>query len=231
MNKKGIVLLKELNVIKFYLSFLTFLVISQLIYSQSTLKGKYSSLMPYQEHYNYFKFSENGEFEYHSGASLGDDEFGKGHYQIKNDSLILNYDLTELKTNSFHKYKTYSNDSDSINLSIKVFDLSEKPRSNIEVYNSKDRYGVLTDKDGFSNLSFKKQAGSKKIEFSDICCGRHSFTIDTTFNYVIEVYLAEGSNKPQAIKDQIVKYQIIKNSKNKLKLKNGDQVLTLEKRL
>lgn len=204
--------------------------VSQLIYSQSTLNGKYSNLMPYQEHYNYFEFSDNGTFEYHVGADLGDDEFGKGHYQIKNDSLILNYDLTELKTKSFHKFKTYVNDSDSIKLYVRVFSHSEKVRSNVSVFNLKNRYGEATDKNGLARLAFKKQAGNKTIEVSDLCCGSHSFEIDTKLNYEIEVYLAEGLNKPKAIKDQIEKYEILKLNKNELKLKIGEQTVLFKKR-
>jgi len=177
-----------------------------------------------------YTFEKNGIFKKDVKGELGKTHYGKGYYQIKNDSLILNYNLTELKTNSFHKYKTYINDSDSINLSIKVFDLSEKPRSNIEVYSSKDRYGALTAKNGLAQLNFKKQAGSKKIEVSNICCGNHSIIIDTKLNYEIEVYLTEGSNKPKAIKHEIVKYQILKLNKNQLKLKKGEQTVLFKKR-
>ncbi|MBQ0907656.1 hypothetical protein KBJ98_02945 [Flavobacterium sp. F-328] len=68
--------------------------------------------MPNQEYYNYFDLNANGTFEYHSGACLGDDEFGKGHYQIKKDSLFLNYDLTELEYKSYYKSKEYFNADD-----------------------------------------------------------------------------------------------------------------------
>ncbi|MCD8399206.1 hypothetical protein G1K66_08220 [Tenacibaculum finnmarkense] len=93
---------KEQNVIKWILIMWIFSLSSQL-YCQEEIIGRYTNLMSYQEHYNYFNFNENGVFEYHSGASLGDDEFGKGHYLIKNDSLILNYDLTEPSFKSYHK--------------------------------------------------------------------------------------------------------------------------------
>ena len=99
---------KEQNVIKSLL-IVVIICLSNNLYCQKKIIGNYSSLKAYQEHYKYYKFNENGIFEYHSGASLGDDEYGKGHYQIKNDSLILNYDLTELKLKSYHKIKEYYN--------------------------------------------------------------------------------------------------------------------------
>lgn len=218
-------MLKELNVIKIFL--LIFISFACKTFGQQKIQGKYS--VPIIFAYEYYVFEKNEIFEYHVGADLGDDEFGKGHYQIKNDSLILNYDLTELKTKSFHKFKTYVNDSDSIKLYVRVFSHSEKVRPNVSVLNLKDRYGEVTDKNGLAVLSFKKQAGSKEIEISDMCCGNHSFEIDTKLNYEIEVYLSEGLNKPKGIKHQIEKYKIMKLTKNQLKLKKGEQIITLKK--
>ena len=218
---------KDLNVIK--ISLLFFFCFALESFSQEKIQGKYS--VPIIFAYEYYLFEKDGTFEYHSGADLGDDIYGKGHYQIKNDSLILNYDLTKLKTNSYVKYKTYSNDSDSTILIVKVFNQKGIGLPNVSVFNLKDRYGEATDNDGQAVLKFKKQAGSKKIEASHLCCSRHSFDIDTKLNYEIEVYLAEGLNKPLAIKDQVEKYEIIKNSKHKLELKKGDQIITLNKQL
>ncbi|MFD0931949.1 hypothetical protein ACFQ0R_04975 [Psychroflexus salinarum] len=231
MKQKVIEILKERSVIKKVI-LLAFLFIYTTINSQSLLSGNYSYCYGVTDNgeCKIFSFKNNGVFQREIQGELGKINYGKGHYQIKNDSLILNYDLTELKINSFRKYKTYFNDSDSIKLYVRVFSHSEKVRPNVSVLNLKDRYGEVTDKDGLAVLSFKKQAGSKKIQVSDLCCGNYSFEIDTKLNYEIEVYLSEGYNKPKAIKNQIEKYKIMKLNKNQLKLKEGEQIITLKKK-
>lgn len=230
MKQKVIEILKERSVIKKVI-LLTFLFIYTTINSQSLLSGNYSYCYGVTDNgeCKIFSFKNNGVFQTEIQGELGKINYGKGHYQIKNDSLVLNYDLTKLKTNSYHKHKTYINDSDSIKVNVRVISHSEKTRPNISVYNSKDRYGELTDKNGLACLAFKKQAGNKKIQVSDLCCGNYSFEIDTKLNYEIEVYLSEGLNKPKAIKHQIEKYKILKLNKKQLKLKKGEQIITLKK--
>lgn len=60
---------KEQNVIKILL-IVTFFCLSINLYCQKEIIGRYSSLMLYQEDYNYFDFNKNGIFEFHSGADL-----------------------------------------------------------------------------------------------------------------------------------------------------------------
>jgi hypothetical protein len=202
------------------------------LYSQKQIIGKYSSLMLYQEHYNYFEFYKNGMFEYHSGASLGDDEFGKGHYFIKNDSLTLNYDLTELNENGHHRYKTYINSNDSVQIKINTFDLDRKILSGISVVgNLKRRYGVLSNKNGVAYLKFKKRKEKGKITISDLCCGNYSFTINSKLNYEVDVFLRKTLNNPKGVKYEIKKYKIIKFSENYIKLKSNTRIVKLNKQL
>lgn len=202
------------------------------IYCQNKLTGKYTSIAPLQEHYNYYIFYKNGIFDYHSGASLGDNEYGKGHYYIKNDSLILNYDLTELNENGHHSYKTYRNSNDSIQVKINTFDLDRKIISGISVVgNLKKRYGVLSNKKGAAYLKFKKRKEKKKITISDLCCGNYSFTINSKLNYEIDVFLRKTLNNPKGIKYEIKKYKIIEFSENYIKLKSNNRIIKLNKQL
>lgn len=220
-------MLKEQNVIK-HIIIVTIFFLSNQLYCQKQIVGRYSSLMLNQEHYNYFDFNKNGIFEYHSGASLGDDKFGKGHYQIKNDSLILKYDLTELKVNGFHKYRTYTNSSDSIQLKISVFDTDKTQLSRVNVYNTKSRYGELVNDKGIAYLKFKRDIGNIKIEASDLCCGNYSFLIDTKYNYKIDVFLRKKPNSI-AIKDEIEKYKIVEYKDDFIKLKSKNGIIKLVK--
>lgn len=226
---------KELNVIKYYLTLLIFLMISQLIYSQPTLNGKYSNLMPYQEHYNYFEFSDNGTFEYHSGASLGDDEFGKGHYQIKNDSLILNYDLTELNYESYYKLKKFYNTKDSVQVNLRVYDFENNPLDEMTVITDQEDYSSNVDDNGHTNLIFKKGSFKDKIElFIDGAFWAECIIVlDSDTNYNIDVFMSKseiiGLSHPKAIKNTIEKYKLIKQTRGELKLKKGQQTITLKK--
>ena len=237
MNKKGIAMHKEQNVIKLILPLLIFVLSTHLIQSQTTLIGKYSSLMSHQEHYDFFDFFENRIFEYHSGASLGDNEYGKGHYQIKNDSLILNYDLTELKYESYYKPKKYYNSKDSIEVNLRIKDFDNNPLNEINVITDPEAQSIDIDDKGLASLIFKKGSFKEKIKLyiDGAFWAECIIVLDSNTNYIIDVFMNTseiiGLGHPNAIKGIEIKYQIVENSKNKLKLKNGDQVLTLEKRL
>lgn len=228
---------KEQNVIRLLLPLLIFLLSTHLIQSQTTLSGKYSSLMPYQEHYGFFEFFENGTFEYHSGASLGDDEFGKGHYQIKNDFLILNYDLTKLSYESYYKIKKYYNSKDSIQVKLRVFDFESNPLNEIKVITDPEGQSTNVDDKGLASLIFKKGSFKDKIKLyiDGAFWAECIIVLDSDTNYNIDVFMNKseiiGLGHPNAIKGIKIEYKIIENSKDALKLKSGDQVLTLEKRL
>ncbi|WP_128759409.1 hypothetical protein [Leeuwenhoekiella marinoflava] len=224
-----IMMQKEPSVIKSILMSLVVICFCQQLHCQNVLEGIYSSLAPNQEAYNYFEFSKNGTFEYHSGASLGDDVYGKGHYLIKNDSLILDYDLTELQVNTFHKYKTYYNSLDSIKVKVTVFDQRKRKLFNVSVFDPKGKRGTLTNDEGNAVLNFEKEEGYQTIIVSNVCCGNYSLNINTQLNYEITVYLPEEPITPTTIKYETTKYEILEQNNNQVKLKDGDQIINFLK--
>lgn len=218
---------KELNVIKFFLTVAVLFVISNL-YCQKKISGRYSNLMLNQEYYNYFEFYENGVFEYHSGADLGDDEFGKGHYKIENDTLILNYNLTELKEESYFRIKKYYNSKDSIQINLNIYDFKNNPLDNIMVYSFPIYKSTESNKNGISTLKFKKGLPKEKIEIHIDAefWSKQIIYLDLITNYNIDVYMSSlvkgGFSHPKALKNQIIKYKILEYKDEFMKLKNKE---------
>jgi len=183
-----------------------------------------------------YTFEKNGIFKKELKGELGKTHYGKGHYQIKNDSLILNYDLTELNFESYYKLKKYYNSKDSIQINLKVHDFKNNPLNKIMVLTDPEGQSTDVDDKGSASLTFKKGSFKDKIKlyvdgaFRAECI----IVLDSDSNYIIDVFMSKseiiGLTHPKAIKEIKLKYKIIENSKNALKLKNGDQVLTLEKR-
>jgi len=227
---------KRQNVFKSILLVLIFSLSGQL-YCQKKIIGRYTSLMPNQEHYNYFDFNKNGIFEYHSGASLGKSEFGKGHYKIKNDSLILNYDLTELNEESYFKAKKYSNSKDSILVNLNIYNIEKEPLFNIIVYSYPDYQSTESSKEGFASLKLAKGSYQDKVEFhiDGEFWARQIIYLDSDTNYNIDVFMnksvIQSFGHPKAIKNKIVKFKIIESTKKYFILKHNNRTLKLIKLL
>jgi len=219
---------KEQNVIKFLLT-VTIFCMSSHLYSQKQIIGKYSSLMLYQEHYNYFEFYKNGMFEYHSGASLGDDEFGKGHYQIKNDTLILDYDLTELKHKSYHKAKEYYNSKDLVTIEVIVKDFKGNINTNTNVYIQDDKIGHILGENGFVTFRLKKEKKDFFLNVSNLGYESYKLKLSRLKNYEIEVFLRQSPIVSRALKNQIIKYKIIEYKDNFIKLKSNSGIIKFVK--
>ena len=185
--------------------------------------------MSNQEYYNYFDFNANGTFEYHSGASLGDDEFGKGHYQIKKDSLFLNYDLTELEYKSYYKSKEYFNAEDLITIKIAVRDLEGSNTVDANIYIPNESNGYVQGKDGFVAFSLKKQNQVVSIEISNLGYENYKLTLSKFKNHEIEVFLKKSSTVSKAIKNEIKKYKIIEFLEDRIKLIHNGKILQLYK--
>jgi glutamate formiminotransferase len=193
--------------------------------------------MPNQEHYSYFNFCNNEIFEYHSGASLGDDKFGKGHYQIKNDSLTLNYDLTEIRYESYFKAQKYFNTKDSIQVNLNIYDFNKKPLYNVIVYSYPNIQSTESNQEGVAFLKLKKGNHKDKIELHiyGSFWSKQIIYLDSEANYNIDVFMSksviEGFTHPKAIKHDIKKYEIVKFTDNYIKLKNEKGILRLDKRV
>ena len=56
-----------------------------------------------------YTFYNNGIFDYAEEGELGIVHYGKGHYTLTKDSLVLNYDLTEVKYPGYYIAKPYTN--------------------------------------------------------------------------------------------------------------------------
>jgi len=227
-------MLKERIVIKI-IQAIIILCFSNQFYSQNAVAGKYTALMPYQEHYKYFDFMENGIFQYRAGGSLGDNEYGNGHYFIKNDSLILNYDLTELKYESYFKTLKYYNTKDSIEVNLNIYDFNKQPLYNIMVYSFPNYQSAVSNEQGFAHLKLKKGNHKEKIKLyvDGSFWSQQIIYLDQDANYNIDVYMSksniEGFTHPKAIKHEIIKYKIIENTNNELKLEINNQLITLVK--
>lgn len=225
-------MLKEQTVTK-YLILLSFLSSFNFLYGQKKLKGKYSRLATLQEHYNYLDFKENGTFEYHAGASLGDDEFGKGNYQIKNDSLFLNYNLTELKEESYFIAKKYYNTKDSIKVNLNIYNFNKEPLYNIIVDSYPNHLSTESSKKGFACLKLKKGSYKEKIEIyiDGEFFAKQIIYLDSDTNYNLDVFMSNsisyGFGHPKAIKNQMEKYKIIEISKEFLKVEIDNKVMKL----
>ncbi len=107
---------KEQNAIRRLIIFLIFIVFYSPIFSQSLLNNTYSHCYGVVDNGTcvIYNFKENGIFEKDVEGELGKTSYAKGHYIVKNDSLVLNYDLTELKYESYFKAQKYFNTKDSI---------------------------------------------------------------------------------------------------------------------
>lgn len=222
--------LKIKNVSKVFFTLVCLLCCSYHIHAQQLL-GTYYVEYRFNDFSTKYTFNEDGIFSTEHSGDLGLESYGKGHYFIKKDSLILDYNLTQLKENSYHKVKHYSNSKDSIQLKIYVSTFREKPLNNISIIGDiKRQYGVLTNKNGIAYLKFKKRNKQIKIRVSDLCCGHYNFHINTKQNYEINVFLKGWFNNPISIKDEIVYYKILELTKDYIKLKNKNGNLLIWKK-
>ncbi|GIM52199.1 hypothetical protein CAPN004_12290 [Capnocytophaga cynodegmi] len=213
--------------------FLFFLLgISNSIFSQKTLEGRFVN------NTNWYQFHTDGTFDYADVGELGIKKEGRGHYTLTKDSLILNYDLTDIPFSGYHLTKSYVNSKDSIDINVSVYDFDRNPLPNSQVFLTEGagKKHMLTDKNGKVKLTIKKE----KIEdFLTIIynyeCMHHIPEIFFQNNYDITIFLTkkpftEPFDRGKAIKDEIKKYKILKNKKDYLELQqpNGT-ILKLKK--
>lgn len=213
-------MLKAINVVKWVIiSIILFYSIS--LFSQKTLEGKFYVEYDLKEFGTSYEFTTDGIFKYSHSGHLGLIEYGQGHYSIIKNSLILNYDLTELEENSYHKYKIYKNSTDSVQIKFNINNMKNIPLEEVSIVGDlKSGYGVISNHIGEAQLKFKKMKGSKKIEISGLCCESYSLIIDTELNYMVELFLRDNFNNPIGIKNEIQKFKILDLSNDQIKIEN-----------
>lgn len=183
-----------------------------------------------------YTFYKSGLFEKNTFGQGGKINYGKGHYSIKNDSLILNFDLTELKENSFHKSKVYYNSTDSLQVKLHIYDFERKPLYNIQVWSAPIYVSAESDENGIAILKLKKRKQKEKIMIEVVgeFFVKDQIYINANANYEIDVFLSKNEAynwwHPRAFKHDIIKYKIIKSSKEEIKLKTQKGTMLLRKK-
>ncbi len=154
---------KVINAIKYFITSIIF-INNFCGFSQKTIEGKYIMMDETGDYTTISIFEKNGIFKNISTNHTSISSYGKGHYYVNKDSLILNYDLTELKEESYFIAKKYYNSNDSITISLNIYDFDKKPVDNVAVYSFPEYKTTYSNKDGIASLSFKKEKTKEKIE-------------------------------------------------------------------
>ncbi|MFY0631630.1 MAG: hypothetical protein JXR05_14740 [Flavobacteriaceae bacterium] len=216
------------NVINYLLVFILFSYSLDSL-SQRKIEGKYSGIDGTGKVFERLLLSKDHTFKYESGGDLGISKYGKGHYFIKNDSLILNYDLTELKVNSYHTSKHYDNYKDSVEIKITVISMNKKPLHNILVNESVKKTSIRTNINGSTLFKFKKERKKNTIFIKDDKFGFYYFTVWNHLNHDVEVFFRKNPLGAIAISGITIKYKIIEHTETSIKLKYGDKLMKLKK--
>ena len=203
-------------------------------FSQSSVEGTYTSKYNSATyHFNTKNIFEIKFFEATHGLLKG---YAKGHYYlITKDSLILNYDLTKLKEESYFKAKKYYNYNDSITINLTVYDFNKNPIQNVTVYTYPNNVLTTTNKNGKTTLKLKKEKLKNGItlDLDGEFLAAQTINIDYDANYIINAYMSKSKMASfghlKAYKNQTIGYKILKLSKNEIKLKTKNSFLHLKK--
>jgi sporulation protein YlmC with PRC-barrel domain len=187
------------------------------------LEGRYGN----DDELIYIEFSDNNNFKLFtpSGPKCGNLDYAKGVFNVESDTLILKLDYNypayiedyNKQNFEFHSYGLSKNDS--LTLHIEVFDLtSNSPLPETEININGQTY--LTNYDGkfISKIPVNNEHRiSAKID--------NTPQIDTSFiglkNTKIRIVLK--SELMDLSKDYIIKYEVIKASKERLIIKTLDK--------
>lgn len=207
------------SILKTIIFFLGVISVS-IVYSQKNLNGVYSGLARYQESYENFEFDENGDFEYHEGSCLGDNVYGLGTYELKEDLLILNFNRTEPRPLSYHKEEIYISNNDSITIEIQFFDINDQlTLDHLDIRDAKRKRVGITNSDGFIELRYKR--GKEKIDLTFVTLGypEYNVSLNRNFNYMVKMFWAQAFGGVP-IKNQIDSLKIHKSSRKEMMLGN-----------
>ena len=208
------------------LLFLVLLGINNSIFSQKRIEGMYSYTDKTGEFWMKLEFSKDNLFNYESGMDVGVSEYGKGNYVQTKDSLILNFDLTEVKYKGYHILKPYRNLEDSTEINVIVYDINKTKLRNTQVFIPSEKWHkALSDINGNAKLKFKSENTSNQLVIInneyDAMYSIDNISLDTC--YEIEIFLMKNSHDTgTAIKGTVIKYKILKNKKDYLELQQPD---------
>ncbi|WP_392448250.1 hypothetical protein ACF3OB_02785 [Capnocytophaga canis] len=213
--------------------FFTFLGIHFYVLPQETIGGNFYMTEVEGEFGYMYKFSKNGTFEYTYSGDVAVINYGKGHYSFVKDSLILNYDLTELTESTYHKYTFYENYKDSIEIKFRIITADNSIAKGLNVGSSTDRVGLILENFNSGAIKLKRENNYKKIFFSSIEYDRYDVQIYGAYNYNIDVYLKKTSTYGEAtpIKFVTQKYKVLKNKKDYLELQQFNGVVLKFKKM
>ncbi|MFS4416142.1 hypothetical protein [Maribacter sp. 2307ULW6-5] len=221
----------ERSAINIYL--VLFLFFASKSFCQHKIQGTYST--PIIFGYEQFVFKENGVFEYRAGADLGDSQYGKGHYELSKDSLILRYDLTKLPQESYFRAKKYYNSKDSVEVCLHIYSFDKEPLYNITVYSSPGNQSTESNEQGAATLKFPK--GAKKdmveIDIDGEFWAKQTLYLNADANYLIDVFMnkstIQGFGHPKALKHQTLRYGILEFKDTGMTLKGKEGTFDLIK--
>ncbi len=211
------------------ISFIVFFIIIISAYSQNNIRGKYVFIDNDYSYSEKFQFYKNGVFTYEEAGDVGISYFGKGHYIVKNDSLILSFDLTEPTVMDYHIQKQYTNDNDSIKVNINIYNLNKKILPNHQISIISRGLNFYSDKNGHLELKFKKEKKDLEIYIPNEYLG-YTLNISKNRNHIFNVFII-NENKGMAIKDEVKKYNIIEMTDDLIKLKTKDKIIELVKQI
>lgn len=185
--------------------------------------------------YTQFEFYKNGVFSKTISGEFGEIGYGKGLYLIKNDSLFLNYDLTELKENSYHRTKEYYNSKDSIQVKLNIYNFSKEPLRKIQVWSFPNYKSAEQDTNGVALFKFKKEKRKDKLEIhlDGEYYAKHVIYLNYDINYEIDVFMSKTDNygfgHSKAYKNYLEKFKIIERTESYIKLERKLGIITLKK--
>ena len=207
------------SILKTIIYFLGVLSVST-VYSQKSLNGVYSGLARYQESYEIFEFDENGDFEYHEGSCLGDNVYGSGTYELKDDLLILNFNRTKPRLLSFHKEEIYISNNDSITIKIQFIDINDQLALDyLDIRDAKAKRVGITNSDGFIEIRYKREKEKIDLTFQTLGYPEYNISLNRNFNYNVKMFWTPTFGGVP-IMNQIDSLEIHKSSRKELMLGN-----------
>ncbi|CAM1359551.1 hypothetical protein [Tenacibaculum xiamenense] len=230
----GIMQLKGKNVTKILLFCLLVFFYSNNCFAQKKIEGSFILDYSLKDFSTNLVFYPNGIFEYNHSGDLGLLEFGKGEYFIRKDSLMLKYNLTKLRENSYFKTKTYFNNKDSISVKFNIYDFSKQSLNRIQIWSFPNYKDTETNKEGEAFLNFKKKSFKEvaQIHIDQVGFDKLIVYINLDRNYEIDVFLNKTETyeyHPKALKNQVEKFKILEITDKNINLKKQDKIIRLMK--